>query len=75
MANEILIELNEDELLAVSGSGTVAGIVQNNYQAAAIVQDGGYAGGVDVTFSFTQTLSGTITQAASNVNSGSVSVG
>jgi hypothetical protein len=75
MANEILIELNDDELLAVSGGSTVAGIVQNIYQAAAIVQYGGYAGVAGGSVSFTQTLSGTITQAASNVNMGDVSVG
>jgi hypothetical protein len=76
MTEETLIELNDDELLAVSGGGlTVAGIVQSIDQSAAILQHGGSAlaifGGVD----FDQTLTATIEQAAANVNSGSVSVG
>jgi hypothetical protein len=78
MANEILIELNDDELLAVSGGGhsiTVAGIVQSIDQSAAIVQYGGSAVAIFGDVSFDQTLTATIDQAAANVNSGDVSVG
>ena len=75
MANVILIELNDDDLLAVSGGGTIAGIVQNIYQAAAIVQSGGDAVALGGSVSFTQTLTGTIDQSAANVNSGSIFVG
>ena len=77
MANEILIELNEDELLAVSGGGglTIAGIVQNISQTAAIVQYGGSAGALLGSVDFDQTLTATISQSAANVNSGDVIVG
>ncbi len=76
------IELNDDELLAVSGGVTVVavGIAQSIEQAAAIEQFGGsvHIGGgngattVTGNLSFTETFTGTITQSAANVNSGSV---
>jgi hypothetical protein len=75
MADEILIELNDDELLAVSGGLTIAGIVQSIDQSAAILQYGGDAVALGGSVSFDQTLTATIDQAAANVNSGSVSVG
>jgi hypothetical protein len=77
MADEILIELNDDELLAVSGGGpiTIAGIVQSIDQSAAIVQYGGSAGALLGSVDFDQTLTATIDQSAANVNSGDVSVG
>jgi hypothetical protein len=75
MADEILVELNDDELLAVSGGLTIAGIVQNISQTAAILQYGGSAVAIWGTVDFDQTLTATIDQAAANVNSGDVSVG
>lgn len=77
------IELNDDELLAVSGGrGTHVhvGIVQAISQAAAVLQSGGdlsIGGGNGSTsftgnLSFSQTFNGSITQSAANVNNGSV---
>ena len=75
------IELNDDELLAVSGGSTVAvGIAQSIYQSAAILQYGGSLGigggnGATVVsgnLSFSQTFVASIEQAAANVSSGSV---
>ena len=74
------IELNDDELLAVSG-GVAVGILQAISQGAAVVQQGGYlsiGGGNGATavtgnLSFSQTFNGSITQSATNTNSGSVS--
>ncbi len=84
MTEQILtpIELNNDELLAVSGGVTVVavGVLQAIQQDAAIIQAGGDlsigGGNGATTFSgtliATQTFNGTISQAAANVNSGSV---
>jgi bacteriocin-like protein len=77
------IELNDDELAAVSGGVApvvVVGVAQAILQEAAIVQAGGslgIGGGNGATsfsgnLTFSQTFNGTITQAAANVNSGSV---
>ena len=75
------IELNDDELLAVSGGSTVAvGIAQSIYQSAAILQYGGSLGigggngatAVSGNLSFSQTFVASIEQAAANVSSGSV---
>jgi hypothetical protein len=75
------IELNDDELLAVSGGGPVVlvGIAQAIGQEAAVVQYGGFVGiggGGATSFSgnltFTQAFNGSITQTANNTNSGSV---
>jgi len=80
MAEQILtpIELNDDELLAVSG-GVAVGILQAISQGAAVVQNGGFVGiggGGATSFSgnltFSQTFNGSITQTANNTNSGSV---
>ncbi len=83
MSEQILtpIELNDDELLAVSG-GAVAlvGVAQAIQQEAAVVQSGGdlsIGGGNGATtftgnLSFTESFNGSITQSAANVNSGSV---
>jgi len=82
MAEQILtpIELNDDELLAVSG-GVAVGILQAISQGAAVVQYGGFVGigggngatAVSGNLSFSQTFNGSITQSATNTNSGSVS--
>jgi hypothetical protein len=82
MAEQILtpIELNDDELLAVSG-GVAVGILQAISQGAAVVQNGGFVGigggngatAVSGNLSFSQTFNGSITQSATNTNSGSVS--
>ena len=82
MTEQILtpIELNDDELLAVSG-GVAVGILQAISQSAAVLQYGGslYIGGgngataVTGNLSFSQTFNGSITQSATNTNSGSVS--
>jgi hypothetical protein len=83
--SEILapIELNDDELLAVAGGDATlvaVGISQSITQAAAVIQNGGFVlvgGGNGATtftgnLTFSETFNGTITQAAANVNSGSV---
>ncbi len=83
MTEQILtpIELNDDDLLAVSGgSVVVVGIAQAIQQEAAVVQSGGdlsIGGGNGATtftgnLTFTQTFNGSISQSAANVNSGSV---
>jgi len=82
MTEQILtpIELNDDELLAVSG-GVAIGILQAISQGAAVVQYGGSVGigggngatAVSGNLSFSQTFNGSITQSATNTNSGSVS--
>jgi len=82
MTEQILtpIELNDEELLAVSGGFVAIGIAQAIHQEAAVLQYGGSlgigGGNGATTFSgnltFSQTFNGTITQAAANVNSGSV---
>ena len=75
------IELNDDELLAVSGGAVVVvGIAQAILQEAAVVQYGGIlgiGGGNGTTsfsgnLSFSQSFNGSITQTATNTNSGSV---
>ena len=75
------IELNDAELLAVSGGSTVAvGIAQSIYQSAAILQYGGSLGigggnGATVVsgnLSFSQTFVAEIGQGAENFNNGSV---
>jgi hypothetical protein len=75
------IELNDDELLAVSGGAVVAvGIAQAIEQSAAVVQQGGSLGigggngatSVSGNLTFTQTFAASITQVATNVNNGSV---
>jgi hypothetical protein len=81
MALSAPIELNDDELLAVSGGGPVVlvGIAQAIGQEAAVVQYGGSLGigGYGATsfsgnLTFSQTFNGSITQTATNVNNGSV---
>jgi hypothetical protein len=82
MAEQILtpIELNDDELLAVSG-GVAVGILQAISQGAAVVQYGGFVGigggngatAVSGNLSFTQSFAASITQSATNTNNGSVS--
>ena len=80
MALSAPIELNDDELLAVSGGAVVlVGIAQAISQSAAVVQNGGFVGiggGGATSFSgnltFSQTFNGSITQTATNTNSGSV---
>ena len=81
MALSAPIELNDDELLAVSGGGPVVlvGIAQAISQSAAVLQQGGYLsiGGYGATsfscnLTFSQTFNGSITQTANNTNSGSV---
>ena len=81
MALSAPIELNDDELLAVSGGAVVLiGIAQAISQEAAVVQYGGslgIGGGNGATsfsgnLTFTQSFNGSITQSATNVNSGSV---
>ncbi len=76
------IELNDDELLAVSGGVTVVavGVLQAIDQGAAVEQVGGsvsIGGGNGATtftgnLSFSETFNGHITQTATNTNSGSV---
>ena len=75
------IELNDDELLAVSGGATaVVGIAQLISQSAAIEQAGGslgIGGGNGATtasgnLSFTQSFAASISQSATNTNSGNV---
>jgi hypothetical protein len=82
MTEQILapIELNDDELLAVSGGVVAVGIAQAIGQSAAVVQNGGFVGiggGGATSFSgnlsFTQTFAASITQSATNANNGSVS--
>ncbi len=83
MTEQILtpIELNDDELLAVSGGFVAVGIAQAIHQDAAVLQYGGsvgIGGGNGATsfsgnLSFSQTFNGSITQSATNTNSGSVS--
>ncbi len=83
MTEQILtpIELNDDELLAVSGGAVVVvGIAQAITQEAAVEQVGGsvHIGGgngattVNGTVSFGETFNGSIGQSAANVNNGSV---
>ena len=83
MTEQILtpIELNDDELLAVSGGANVAvGVAQSIDQAAAVLQYGGslsIGGGNGATavsgnLTFTESFTGTIRQTATNTNSGSV---
>jgi len=75
------IELNDDELLAVSGGATaVVGIAQLISQSAAIEQAGGALGigggngatTVSGNLSFTQSFAASISQSATNTNNGSV---
>jgi hypothetical protein len=74
------IELNDDELLAVSG-GVAIGIAQRIHQDAAVLQGGGSLGigggngatSVSGNLTFSQTFSASITQSATNTNNGSVS--
>ncbi len=83
MTEQILtpIELNDDELLAVSGGAVVVvGIAQAITQEAAVLQYGGsvsIGGGNGATsfsgnLSFSESFTGTITQSAANANNGSV---
>ncbi len=80
MALSAPIELNDDELLAVSGGAVVlVGIAQAISQSAAVLQQGGSLsiGGYGATsfsgnLTFSQTFNGSITQTANNTNSGSV---
>ena len=81
MALSTPIELNDDELLAVSGGATaVVGIAQAIAQYAVIEQGGGsvYVGGgngatsVSGNLSFSQSFAASIGQGASNTNNGSV---
>ena len=80
MALSAPIELNDDELLAVSGGAVVlVGIAQAIGQEAAVVQYGGSLGigGYGATsfsgnLTFSQTFAASITQTATNVNNGSV---
>jgi hypothetical protein len=76
------IELNDDELLAVSGGGGLVaiGIAQRIHQEAAVLQGGGdlgIGGGngattVNGNLSFSQSFSASISQTATNTNSGNV---
>jgi hypothetical protein len=78
------VELNDDELLAVSGgvdiTAVAVGVSQRISQEAAVVQEGGsvHVGGGNgaTTFTgnltFSETFNGSIGQGASNSNSGSV---
>jgi hypothetical protein len=82
MTEQILtpIELNDDELLAVSGGFVAVGIAQHIHQDAAILQYGGNLGigggngstSVSGNLTFTQNFSASIGQSASNTNNGSV---
>jgi hypothetical protein len=74
------IELNDDELLAVSGGFVAVGISQRVDQDAAVLQYGGslFIGGgngatsVSGNLSFSQSFSGSVSQTATNTNNGSV---
>ena len=73
------IELNDDELLAVSGGRIAVGIAQSIHQAAAVEQFGGDlsiggSGATAVTgnLTFTESFSASIGQGATNSNNGSV---
>jgi hypothetical protein len=74
------IELNDDELLAVSGGFVAVGIAQAIHQDAAILQYGGSLGigggngatSVSGNLSFSQSFSASVTQTATNANNGSV---
>ena len=74
------IELNDDELLAVSGGFVAVGILQSIQQGAAVVQGGGSLGigggngatSVSGNLTFSQTFSASITQSATNTNNGNV---
>jgi hypothetical protein len=74
------IELNDDELLAVSGGFVAVGISQRVHQDAAVLQYGGslFIGGgngatsVSGNLSFSQSFSGSVSQTATNTNNGSV---
>ena len=82
MTEQILapIELNDDELLAVSGGRIAVGIAQSIHQAAAVEQFGGDlsiggSGATAVTgnLTFTESFSAPgIGQGAENFNTGSV---
>ncbi len=83
MTEQILtpIELNDDELLAVSGGANVTvGVAQAIQQDAALLQYGGnlsIGGGNGATtftgnLTFSEGFAATITQTATNTNSGSV---
>ena len=80
------IELTDDELLAVSGgrgghTSVAVGISQRTHQSAELAQVGGslsIGGGNGATSvsgntTFTESFSATITQSATNTNTGSVS--
>ena len=78
------IELNDDELAAVSGGAApvvVVGIAQAIHQDAAILQYGGSVGigggngatSVSGNLTFSQSFGASIGQSASNTNNGSVS--
>ena len=78
------VELNDDELLAVSGGAVVVvGIAQAIQQEAAIVQYGGSLGigggngatTVSGNLTFTQGFAAAIGQGAENFNNGSVTAG
>jgi hypothetical protein len=79
-----LIELSDDELLAVSGgrSCVAAGVAQSIEQSAAVVQQGGSVrigggnGATSVSGNLTvvETFVAAITQVATNVNTGNVNV-
>jgi len=74
------IELNDDELLAVSGGFVAVGISQRVHQDAAVEQGGGsvWIGGgngatsVSGNLSFSQSFSASVSQTATNANNGSV---
>jgi hypothetical protein len=75
------IELNDDELLAVSGGGVfvAVGILQSIHQDAAVLQSGGSLGiggggatSVTGNITFSQTFNASISQSATNTNSGNV---
>jgi hypothetical protein len=83
VTSSALIELNDDELLAVSGGVgpvVVVGIAQLIGQSAAIIQQGGSLGigggngatSVSGNLSFSQSFSASVTQTATNANNGSV---
>ena len=79
-----LIELNDDEILAVSGgrSSVFAGVAQAIQQDAAVIQKGGsvsIGGGNGATafsgnLTVVETFVAAITQVATNVNTGNVNV-
>ena len=80
MALSAPIELNDDELLAVSGGSSPLASFRPSAKSAAVVQYGGFVGiggGNGATsfsgnLSFSQTFNGSITQTATNTNNGSV---